>query len=193
MPFPEYNLWTALRRAANATGANALAYSVRNITSIKSPYPGAVMTYDHWEDGYEADITNPTQSTTLIWGDGDLTNGVAPGYPTDLLPAGASIVLDNTFGYGDLRGDVAPITDIQYDGKDKLYSTNDIAVSKVTGDTGQFALQLAKSDVYDTSRFGNLFVVGFGEDLAAANPVFRYASLLVRLAKWNKCKSRLRR
>ncbi|MDI1254455.1 MAG: Ig-like domain-containing protein, partial [Flavobacterium sp.] len=183
MPFPEANLWTALRRAANATGANALAYSVRNITSIKSPYPGVVLTYDQWEDGYETDITNPTQASTLIWGDGDLTNGVAPGYPTDLLPAGASIVLDDTFGYGDIRPDVAPISDFHYDGKDKLYSTNDIAVSKVTGDSGQFAIQAAKSDVYDTSRFGNLFVVGFGEDLAAANPVFRYASLFVRASQ----------
>ena len=33
------------------------------------------ITYDHWEDGYEADITFPMQATTQIWGDGDLTNG----------------------------------------------------------------------------------------------------------------------
>ncbi|WP_264557945.1 cadherin-like domain-containing protein [Flavobacterium sp. N1718] len=184
MPFPEANLWDAFRRASNDGGDNNLVNAVRNITSIKSPYPGVVITYDHWEDGYEADITYPTQSTTQIWGDGNLNNGVAPGYPTDILPGGASIVLDDTFAYGATRGNVAPITDIRYDGKDKVYSTNDIAISKVTGDNAQFALQLAKSDVYDTTRFGTLFVIGFGENLAAgATPVstvFRYTALFVR-------------
>ncbi len=29
-----------------------------------------VIYYDHWEDGYEADINFPTQNTTEVWGDG---------------------------------------------------------------------------------------------------------------------------
>ncbi|OYU81499.1 MAG: hypothetical protein CFE23_03265, partial [Flavobacterium sp. BFFFF1] len=183
MPFPEANLWDAFRRASNVAGNNTLGNGVRNVTSIKSPYPNVIITYDQWEDGYEADISNPVQSTTQIWGDGDLNNGVAPGYPTDILPGGASIVLDDFFAYGAGRGNVAPVTDIHYDGKDKIYSTNDIAVSKVTGDNGQFALQLAKSDVYDTTRFGTLFVVGFGEDQAAVSPAFRYTALFVRASQ----------
>ena len=49
---------------------------------------GTVIYYDHWEDGYEEDITNPVQSTTLIFGDGILSNGYPPGNPGDLIPAG---------------------------------------------------------------------------------------------------------
>ncbi|AWI24430.1 Ig-like domain-containing protein [Flavobacterium pallidum] len=184
MPFPEANLWDAFRRASNDAGDDTLVNGVRNITSIKSPYPNVIITYDQWEDGYEADITNPVQSTTLVWGDGNTANGVAPGYPTDILPSGASIVLDDFFAYGIAnRGNTPPVTDIHYDGKDKIYSTNDIAVSKVTGDNAQFALQLAKSDVYDTTRFGNLFVIGFGEDQAAISNAFRYTAMFVRASQ----------
>jgi hypothetical protein len=34
--------------------------------------------YDHWEDGLEAQITNATQATTKILGDGKASNGCAP-------------------------------------------------------------------------------------------------------------------
>ena len=54
-----------------------------------------VIVYDHWEDGYENDLANPTQPSTLIWGDGNTNNGVAPGYPNDILPPGAVITLTN--------------------------------------------------------------------------------------------------
>ena len=52
--------------------------------------------WDEWEDGYEANALNPTQATTKVWGDGNPFNGIAPGYPTDIIPAGGSIILDNT-------------------------------------------------------------------------------------------------
>jgi hypothetical protein len=32
---------------------------------------GTVIWYDHWEDGYEYDVTDPVGSTTQVWGDGD--------------------------------------------------------------------------------------------------------------------------
>ena len=52
---------------------------------MKIPYPGTVIIYDHWEDGYEAESNNPIQLTTETWGDGNLSNGIAPGYPTDIF------------------------------------------------------------------------------------------------------------
>ncbi len=152
---------------------------MRNVTSIKSPYPDAIIVYDHWEDGYETDITVPIQSTTQIWGDGILTNGVAPGYPTDMLPAGASLVLDDSFNY-----QTRVITDIHYDGKDKIYSNLDVAVSKVTGDQAQFGLQAVKTDIFDTTRFGRIFVIGFGENLTSPTiSTFDYTALFVKASK----------
>jgi protocatechuate 3,4-dioxygenase beta subunit len=175
MPFPETA--TELKEALfQATNNYTLSNVVRNITSIKLPYPSTVLTYDEWEDGYEANITTPVQATTKIWGDGNLTNGVAPGYPTDRLPAGASIVLDNSFIWSPRNP-----ANIYFDGKDKLYSTGDIAVSKVTGDNAEFAVQSAKTDVEDTTRFGKLFRLGLGEITGV--PYFAYASLFIRASK----------
>lgn len=46
-----------------------------------------VIYFGQWEDGYEAILGSPTQSTTQIWGDNNLANGIAPGHATDVLDA----------------------------------------------------------------------------------------------------------
>jgi hypothetical protein len=173
MPYPENDeqLGEALKQSSTGTGTG---YStvMRNVTSIKCPYPNTVITYDHWEDGYEADITVPLQSSTEIWGDGNLLNGTAPGYPLDILPSGASLILDNNFIYSPRDS-----SDIYYDGRDKVYTTSDVAISKITGDNTYFSIQSAKTTVVDTSRYGTLFRLGLGE--IASAPYFAYASLFV--------------
>ena len=60
------------------------------------PYPGMTIVWDQWEDGYESKcIKSIYKSTTQVWGDGNPYNGIAPGYATDIIPAGGGIVLDN--------------------------------------------------------------------------------------------------
>ncbi|WP_189579791.1 Ig-like domain-containing protein, partial [Mongoliitalea lutea] len=183
LPFPENN--TQLRQSLlSAASVNLLTANVRNIVSISIPYPRTVIIYDHWEDGYETDITNPQQSTTQVWGDGDLTNGVAPGYPDDLIPPGGFITLDNSFPWN------RPTSTIVFDGKDKIYSTANISVSKVTGDAGfsgptpLFDVQNVKTNVSDNTRFGQFFVLPFGENVTAGpTTVFRYTGLFVRASE----------
>lgn len=183
LPFPENN--TQLRQSLlSAASANNLTANARNITSIAVAYPRTVIIYDHWEDGYETEITNPQQSTTQVWGDGDLTNGVAPGYPTDLIPPGGSITLDNTFPWD------RPASTIVFDGKDKIYSTSSISVSKVTGDGGLsgstilFDVQNVKTNVSDVSRFGQFFLLPLGENITAGpTTAFRYTGLFARAAE----------
>ncbi len=86
-----------------------------------------IIYYDHWEDGYEADLINPIQSTTLIFGDGNPANGGSGG---DILRAGDAINLLST---QDITGTLAvngyvPVVpsrnpaDIRYDGGDRLFS-----------------------------------------------------------------------
>lgn len=179
LPFPEEPnlLLKALRSAASQ---NPNQVTVRNILSIKVNYPKTVIVYDHWEDGYETDITNPQQSTTEIWGDGDITNGVAPGYPNDIIPAGGEIIIDKTFAYN--RNQFS----IQYDGKDKIYSTNDLAISKITGSDANFNVQNIKTDVIDITRFGKSFTIGFGEDLTALGTqhnAFKYVGAFIRASE----------
>jgi hypothetical protein len=176
MPFPENE--SQLRQALFSASSGGQTYSnvVRNVTSIKSTYPNAIITYDEWEDGYESDITVPVQSTTKVWGDGNVNNGVAPGYPTDIIPAGGSLILDNTFIYNPRNA-----ANIYFDGKDKIYSTSEIAVSKITGDNSFFAVQSSKTDVYDITRFGKLFTLGLGEITPIAGyEYFQYASVFIR-------------
>lgn len=179
LPFPEEPnlLLKALRSAA---GGSPNTDIVRNVLSIKVNYPKTVIVYDHWEDGYETDITNPQQSTTEIWGDGDRSNGVAPGYPNDIIPAGGEIIIDKTFAYN--RNQFS----IQYDGKDKIYSTNDLAISKITGSNANFGIQNVKTDVIDITRFGKSFTIGFGEDLAALGTrhnSFKYVGVFIRASE----------
>lgn len=69
-----------------------------SIVSLTVPAANQTIVYDHVEDGYEADLANPVQGSTQTWGDGDLTNGIAPGDPgnDDLLTPGQVIKLEST-------------------------------------------------------------------------------------------------
>jgi hypothetical protein len=178
LPFPEND--TQLRQALyNASsGANPFSAAVRTVVSIMVPYPSTVITYDEWEDGYEADIGAAIQATTKIWGDGNPANGAPPGYPTDVLPAGAKIILDNSFIYSPRDQN-----NIYYDGKDKIYTAADVSISKVSGDTSWFTVQSANTFVEDATRFGRLFTLGLGEITNV--PYFAYASFFIRAAESN--------
>ena len=183
LPFPENE--TQLRPALESSAASgnpfALSNNARSIISIKVPYPNTIIIYDHWENGYEVNISNPSQSNTVIWGDNDLSNGTAPGYANDIIPAGGSIVLDNTFQYMPRVQST-----VVYDGKDKLYTSADVSISKVTGDanTSRFPVQNMKTDISDDSRFGTSFTIGFGENTtsppAGGTSVFKYMALYAR-------------
>ena len=62
MPYPEDQGRTALINSSAATYLPIPSNNIRTIISIKMPYPGMVIRWDHWEDGYEANILNPIQS-----------------------------------------------------------------------------------------------------------------------------------
>ena len=180
LPFPE-NDAQLKQSLVSAASTNNLTTNVRSIVSISVPYPGTQITYDHWEDGYEADIKNPTLATTQVWGDGNTSNGVAPGYPTDIIPAGGFITIDNSFLWN------RPTTTLGFDGKDKIFSNANISVSKVNGDAGSvsgtplFNVQTVKTNVSDVTRFGNFFVLPFGENVTnGPTTAFNYTGLFVR-------------
>ena len=175
LPFPEEQLYASFRDASCDAGAQHSA-NVRSVIAIKTPYPTIFIKYDHWEDGYEPDLSRPIQASTEIWGDGNLTNGIAPGYPNDILIAGSSIILDNTFDYTPPRDPSI----IVHDGKDKIVSSSDITISKISGDEPLFLFQAAKTSIYDTDRFGTSFTIPFGEDLGNE---FQYTALFIRAMK----------
>ncbi len=185
LPFPEND--TQLRQSLiSAASSNLLTTDARTIVSISVPYPKTILYYDHWEDGYEAELENPAQSTTLVWGDGNTANGTAPGYPTDVIPPGGVITIDNSFPW------IRPTSTVVFDGKDKIRSTANVSVVKVSGDNGLngttplFNVQNVKTNVADTSRFGRFFVLPFGENVTAGpTSAFRYTGLFVRALEDN--------
>ena len=72
LPFPEAHLYDAFRAAANCP--TNITSTIRSVVTIKTPYPGTIIAYDHWEDGFEAEPNNPIQLTTETWSDGNLFN-----------------------------------------------------------------------------------------------------------------------
>ncbi|MBU0703699.1 MAG: DUF11 domain-containing protein, partial [Chloroflexi bacterium] len=87
-----------------------------------------VVYYDHREDGYEADLLNPVQSTTKIYGDDDTSNG---GVGNDILLAGDAINLTSDQGVGGTAAITASVpvsptrdaTYIRYDGSDRIITS----------------------------------------------------------------------
>ena len=132
-----------------------------NVISMSAALSNTVIYYDQWEDGFEADLANPTQSTTRVWGDGNTNNGIPPGFATDVINAGSAIYLLSTNPYPH------NLPAIYYDGGDKLGATKLLSVtmvlwpvfSDVTGD----GVDLAEGcSVYDTTRFGTNFITPVG-------------------------------
>jgi len=87
-----------------------------------------VIYYDHWEDGYEANLFNPVQSTTEVYGDGNLING---GVGRDILFAGDDVNLTSdqeltgptaVNGYVPVEPARDPV-DIRYDGGDRIITS----------------------------------------------------------------------
>ncbi|MES2847824.1 MAG: Ig-like domain-containing protein, partial [Bacteroidota bacterium] len=123
-------------------------------------------------------ITTPTQSATQVWGDGNIYNGIAPGYTNDIIPVGGSIVLDNTMATPRVA------SSIFYDGKDKLYSSGQVSVTQVCGEPSTIAVQCMKTNVSAyPSDYGMSFTLPVGQDLPSRD--FRYTALFIRAAENN--------
>ena len=70
LPFSEPKLYEKTFKFINKGDESDRVVS---ITSISISTDGTKLYYDHWEDGFEADPMVPTQKSTQIWGDGDVS------------------------------------------------------------------------------------------------------------------------
>src|SRR3954468_483684 len=71
LPMPEQQIYQA--NSAIISGTSSTIFSTFSIVVTGN---GTVIYYDQWEDGYEADLSNPAQPTTQIWGDGNDAHGI---------------------------------------------------------------------------------------------------------------------
>ena len=189
MPWPEDQLWTAMGSifapdrvvSGDDTCANYSTYDgnprqpMLNYSSITVSYANTVITYDQWEDGYEAVITSPTQATTEVWGDGDLLNGVAPGDADDLLIVGQVLILNDVMDSSTLQAVV------DFDARDKIASSMPIAVSRTAWSDGSKTLFAHADEVYPISYWGVDYRLPVGEN-ADLNEMFQYTGVSVMAA-----------
>jgi hypothetical protein len=74
-----------------AHSADFIDNDIVTTISISVMRDGSFIYYDHWEgDGLEPNIYFPIQTSSEVWGDGDVSNGSPPGIPSDVLSAGAT-------------------------------------------------------------------------------------------------------
>ncbi len=117
-------------RATEGWGAFGAPQGIEAATTLAATTDGQVVIYDHWEDGYEADVLAPVQASTLILGDNNTANGAAGSFRTppvagDTIAAGMVLSWVSRDASGTITGYVpyprgsAPYA-LRYDGSDRV-------------------------------------------------------------------------
>lgn len=189
VPVPEHEATLFNRDGLNipATGATGATDVGISRLSISVVLPGTMIYYDHSEDGYENDITNPTQPTTSVWGDGNCENGHRPditllqcqGDPAlDTFAAGDVVVLDhryNVFTTDDSNctsnafpATASSPTDCRFNAGDRFGSNKALAVSRVflnqNGSGGDLNMLTGSVEVEAVSYWGTEYVIPVGQN-----------------------------
>lgn len=159
VPFSEDHQLAAFD-AINATAADPITVFV----TLAAATDGTVIYYDHWEDGYERDITNPVQPSTQVLGDGNPANGYPPGNPADLIPAGTVFNLRNFVATATLQSVV------DYDARDKIASFKPISVTKTTVPAGTNTLLAGCVEVFERGLWGTEYRSPVGVDMPQTTP-----------------------
>ena len=172
---------------ANVTNPNQLSSvkavgNVNTVISIAIAANNTVVYYDHWEDGFESDAKLRTQLSTQIWGDGDLSNGIAPGTTNDIMRGGMAIVLRNN-----VKVNPRDPTQVFYDGSDRIQSSLPIAVTRFAYPDTPGSLMAGAVEVFSTSSWGRRFIAPVGTntpDVTLTNP-FEYTRFFVMAGEDN--------
>ncbi len=174
LPMPEAQIrqtFFALETNVNTT--------VNSTFSVVVTGDGTVVYYDHWEDGYEVDLRNKVQTTTLIWGDGNNANGIAPGFVNDPagLTSGTVLTLNNNVP---LPRNPATIL---YDGRDRVAATKALVISRMAYPTSPGSVLADAVEIPATIDYGTNFICPVGQDIGST--LFQYTALMVMAGQDN--------
>ncbi len=157
IPFPEND-----QLAAYQSITNGAASPMAEFITFSTASDNTVIYYDHWEDGYEADITNPIQATTEVYGDGVPGNGFPSGNPGDLIPAGTVFSLRNFVNTSTLQAV------LDYDARDKVASYKALSLTKVTYPQNIASLLAGCYEIYERGIWGTEYRSPVGVNLATS-------------------------
>jgi len=184
VPLPEPQMLTALQELATTNvGSYYPANPMTRYIGLSVIGKGTIIYYDQHEDGYEADISEPTSiydsitnpSGTQIWGDGDPSNGAPPGIPDDILRGGATIILSDAMNTPGQPTAAAP----KFDGGDKIASSKAMAVTTTMWADNAVTLQSDAVEVYDTFSWGTNFRTPVGTNLSIPGQSFQYVKAMI--------------
>ena len=169
LPMPE----AQIRQTFVALNAGTIGSTIDSVYSVVITGDGTVVYYDHWEDGYEGDLTNPTQSTTQIWGDGNDANGIPPGYLHDpaSLPKGTVLTLRNN-----VTLPRNPST-ILFDARDRIAATKALVISHAAWATSPGTVLAGAVEVTATIDYGTSYVSPVGQDIGVRR--FDYVGFMI--------------
>ena len=167
---PEADLQTSLN-TIDSTGTK-VGNTMKVTIAIIVGQTNTVIVYDQWEDGYENDLNNPTQPGTQIWGDGN-TKTPAPGYPSNILPAGAVILLTNIVTLPRNPS----VTN--FDGRDRIGASKPVVVTRAAWGVTPGTVLTSASSVYDITRWGTNFFLPIGTNVNAAIQNFSYSAAYI--------------
>ena len=154
VPFPEDN------QLAGFNAITSVAVDPQAVfVTFSAATDNTVIYYDHWEDGYERDITNPVQSTTRVFGDGNPANGYPPGNASDLIPAGTVFSLRNFVASTTLE------SVLDYDARDKVASYKPISLTKTIFPASTNTLLGGCVEVFERGLWGTEYRVPVGVDM----------------------------
>ena len=177
VPLPEDDLQHSFEAIDNYAGN--IGNEMRTIISIVPSHTNTIIYYDHWEDGYEADITSPVQTSSEVWGDNNPANGIPPGFTADIVNAGDIVNLEATIDV--TRNEV----NIEYDGRDKFSVTKAVAMSRAMYAIEPGEVLAGSVQVFDTSQYGLVYraPAGYGTGTPPnASQNFEYCGLSVMAA-----------
>ncbi len=173
-PFPENDMQTSLQVIDGLQGN--IGSEMRTVTSMVAGRDNTVIYYDHWEDGYEDDISSPTQATTQVWGDGNSTNGIPPNFTNDVINAGTIINLEDTIDV--LRNQVI----FEYDGRDKIGASQPISLGRAQYPISPGEVIAEAGTALDINLHGTNYIMAVGWGMGAGpytNEVFEYSAMYI--------------
>ncbi|HEV2695398.1 MAG TPA: Ig-like domain-containing protein, partial [Verrucomicrobiae bacterium] len=176
LPLPEPQVLQAAKAITPAVADTSFAA----ITAILVTGDGTQIIYDQWEDGYEGDLANPTNSTTQIWGDGIDSNGIAPGFAHDPvgLPSGTVLILSNS-----VPSSPRVASQYYYDGRDRIGANKALVITRAGWPSPTGPVFGGSAVVQPTIDWGTNYVSPIGQDMT--DTLFRYTSFFVMASQDN--------
>jgi len=216
VPFPEDDTLNFLQGISSDASCNGAFGSpdpdqpINTITDFVVRIDGTIIVIDHHEDDaglgvpeYEADLAaiaagGPTSnSSTRVYGDGNLANGAAPGVTSnagDVLVQGQVVVFEESIDTATQLADVeitgAPITgggtrtQDGVDGGDRIFASETVNVTRAqwagSSPAQSGTLFAGAFELFPLTQWGDSFTVPVGEDTGAIE--FQWTGITIMAA-----------